>query len=159
MDSNLIISASKFLLIYHNIEGEGLNKLTHEQINEMFGASTVPFETVLTEDILTGKIILVKDGEGKIMCYENPLLVKEDFEEKISSLIITFDKDPVIDIRNINDYSDYELTELIKDCKKTKNDKDKNTIIKELNKREGKEKHSKERALEKVRKREIRKER
>ena len=159
MDSNLIISASKFLLIYHNIEGEGLNKLTHEQINEMFDTSIVPFETVFIEDVLTGKIILVKDSEGKIMSYKNPLINKKDYTDEVpSSLIITFEEDPVINIDNIDNYNDYELTELIKNCKKAKNDKAKNAIIKELNKRDGTDKHSKERIMKKVRKRDIGKE-
>ena len=90
--------------------------------------------------------------------YKNPLINKKDYtNEESSNLIITFEEKPTINIDNIDNCSEYELTELIKNCKKIKNDKAKKAIIKELNKRNN-DKHSKERIIEKVRKREFRKE-
>jgi hypothetical protein len=155
MDCKLTISMSKFLLDYYNIKGEVVNKLTHEQINEMLNLGQILDDNLSIEDVLTGKVLLVKDSEGKLQGYKNPLINKKDYvDEEPSSVIISFEEEPIINIDNIHDCTNYELEELIKDCKKTKNDKAKNAIIKDLNKRDGNNKQTKV----KIRKRNIRKE-
>jgi len=156
---NLIMNISKFLSIYYNLEGEVLKQLTHEQIQDMLDLKPVNYEDITIEDLLKGNVLLVKDSEREVIGYSNPYLdIKDSENDDPYSVMISFDKNPDVVIDNINDYSRYELTELIKECKKAKDDKSKHTVIKELNRRDGREKHSKERKLEKVRKRETRKE-
>lgn len=158
MSSNNIISISKFLFIYYNIEGDCLHKLTHQQIKEILGIKTLPNDAIKESSIASGRVILVKDTNDLVLGYRNPLLnTKEILDEEPINVKIDFEDNPIINTNDISDYSSYELTELIKTCKKTNNDKAKNIIIKELNKRDGTEKYSKEKIIEKVRKRETRK--
>ena len=157
MKDNLIISMSKFLFIYHNFDGDVIRKITHDQLNGILNIKNVSDDKIATQDIISGKIILVKDCKGVVQGYRNPFVDKKDFvEEEPLNLDITFDEKSYIDIQNLSDYSDYELEELIKECKKANNDKDKNVIIKELKQRECEEKNNKNKILEKVRKRELR---
>lgn len=150
-----VISLSKFLSIYYNFEGEVLKKITHEQICDVLDLGVVPINEITTENISTGQIILVKDIEGKVLGYKKPYIKTSDsYLENPSTMMITFDEKPNIEIEDITDYSNHELTELIKICKKAKDDKTKKIIIKELHKREGTEKHSNG----KIRKKDFRKE-
>ena len=158
MKDNLIISMSKFLLVYHNFEGDVFRRITHNQLNTMLSVGNILDEKIEIEDVLSGKVILVSDCEGRVQGYKNPLINKKDFvEEEPLKLDVTFDEKSCIDIQDLSGYSDYELIELIKKCKKMNNDKDKNVVIKELKQREFEEHNTKEEKLEKIRKREYRK--
>lgn len=160
-----ILSISKFLGNYYNVEGVGLNKLTHNQMKEMFDLRSYPYDKVTYNNVVKGKTLLVKDSEGVILGYKNPFLNKSDKEcmdvfdsctwldvDNNEKEKVTFEDD------NLQCYSDYELGEIIKACKKSNNDQTKNLVIKEFHKRKQAKNNSKEKKLEKVRKRELRKE-
>ena len=159
-----ILTISKFLGNYYNVEGIGLNKLTHDQIKAMFDLKSYSYDKITKDNIIEGKTLLVRDSDGVILGYKNPFLNKSDKEcldtfESNTRLDVTggVKEKMTIDDETLQCYSDYELGELIKVCKKNHNDQTKNLVIKELHKR----KHnvnSKEKKLEKVRKREFRKE-
>lgn len=157
--NDYIMSICKFLYIYYHVEGDQLYKLTHTQIKDMFGINNLSNSKVLIEDILKGETILVRDSEGIVLGYNNPYVYEENISDSTTPNI-NFDNSKNnlnININDIDKYSDYELEELIKNCKKTNNDKVKNYIIKELHKRSNKE-LSKEKILNKVKKRELKKE-
>lgn len=160
-----ILTIAKFLGNYYNVEGVGLNKLTHNQMKEMFDLRSYPYDKVTHNNVVKGKTLLVKDSEGVILGYKNPFLNKSDKE-----CMDVFDSCTWLDVdnnekekvaledENLQCYSDYELGEIIKVCKKSNNDQTKNLVIKEFHKRKHAENNSKEKKLEKVRKRELRKE-
>ncbi len=159
MNDNLIISMSKFLLVYYNMQGEVTHRITHKQLNSILSINNVPNDKIVVDDILSGNVILVRDCEGEVQGYRNPLINRKDFtEEEPLELDVTFDKKPYIDIYDLSEYSDYELTGLIKKCKKAKNDRGKNIVIKELHKRKELENNHKEKIIQRVRRRELRKE-
>ena len=158
MKNNLIISMSKFLFIYYNFEGEVIHKLTHKQLNAILSIGNISNNKITMEDVLSGDVLLVRDSEGTVQGYKNPLIDKKDIiNSEPVRVMLTFDEDHSINMEDITDYSDYELVELIKECKKMNNDKDKNTVIKELKRRDHEEHKTKEQKLEKIRKREYRK--
>ncbi len=159
MKDNLIISMSKFLYVYYNFEGDVFRKVTHNQINSMLNIGNISNDKIADEDISSGKVILVRDCEGTIQGYKNPLINKKDFtDEEPLKIDVTFDEKPSIDIQNLSSYNNYELVGIIKECKKRNNDRNKNIVIKELHKRKELENNHKEEIIEKVRKRELRKE-
>ena len=159
MKDNFIISMSKFLFVYYNLEGEVTRRITHKQLNSILCINNVPNDKIVVDDILSGDVILVKDCEGVVQGYRNPLINKKTFtEEEPLELDVTFDEKSYIDIYDLSEYSDYELSGLIKKCKKAKNDRDKNIIIKELHKRKELENNHKDKIIQRVRKRELREE-
>jgi hypothetical protein len=159
MKDNLIISMSKFLYVYYNFEGDVFRKVTHNQINSMLSIGNISNDKIADEDISSGKVILVRDCEGTIQGYKNPLINKKDFtDEEPLKIDVTFDEKPSIDIQNLSSYNNYELVGIIKECKKRNNDRNKNIVIKELHKRKELENNHKEEIIEKVRRRELRKE-
>ena len=159
MNDNLIISMSKFLLVYYNLQGEVTRRITHKQLNSILSINNVPNDKIVVDDILSGNVILVRDCEGEVQGYRNPLINRKDFtEEEPLELDVTFDEKSYIDIYDLSEYSDYELVGLIKKCKKAKNDRGKNIVIKELHKRKELENNHKEKIMQRVRRRELRKE-
>ena len=161
-----ILTIAKFLGNYYNVEGIGLNKLTHNQIKEMFDLRSFPYDKINTNNVISGKTLLVKDSEGIILGYKNPLLNKSDkdcMDAFQNNTWLTVDnvvsKKVSLEDDTLQCYSDYELDELIKICKKGHDDQTKNLVIKEFHKRKHAENNLKEKKLEKVRKRELRKER
>ena len=159
MNDNLIISMSKFLLVYYNLQGEVTRRITHKQLNSILSINNVPNDKIVVDDILSGNVILVRDCEGEVQGYRNPLINRKDFtEEEPLELDVTFDEKSYIDIYDLSEYSDYELVGLIKKYKKKKNDRGKNIVIKELHKRKELENNHKEKIMQRVRRRELRKE-
>ena len=157
-ENSYILSINKFLFIYYGIEGEGLYKLTHEQIKEMFNIKSVPNDIITNERIVKGSIILVKDSHGNVLGYSNPLLRKQ--QEESTRPDIEFENvDTKISIseEELCSYSNYELEKLMNTCKKNHKDKIKNSIIKELHKRKINDHNVKQQKLERVRKREFKK--
>lgn len=158
LEKKYIINISKFLYVYYHIKSKDSYKLTHEQIKEMLDISTMPNKCVNENDVLTGRTILVKDIEGTVRGYRNPLLHEKETESILECPDISFNDDNItIKIDNIDSYSIHELEDLIKKCKKCHKDKTKNIIIKELHKRNNAHVESKEKKLEKVRKKEFKK--
>ena len=159
-----ILTISKFLGNYYNVEGIGLNKLTHNQIKFMFDLKSYPYDKITSNNVISGKTLLVRDSEGVVLGYKNPFLNKSNEEcfdvfESSTWLDVGRDLNKNIDLddESLRCYSDYELGELIKACKKTNNDQIKNSVIKELHKRK-QNNNLKEKKLEKIRKIELRKE-
>ena len=160
LKDDYILNMSKFLYIYYNIEGKGLFKLSHSQVKDMLDIKSLANDSINTNDVMLGKTLLVRDSEDIVLGYANPLVnIDIEEEERTSRLLIDFDqKINHIRIENLDDYSDYELEELINLCKKNKDEKMKCTIIKELHKRKGSLNKRKADKIEKIKKLELRKE-
>lgn len=155
----------KFLSKYYNIQGSNLNNLTHEQVIEMFEVEPCLGCDVAINDISEGKTILVEDSEKFVLGYKNPLLNKdykeceEIFEHPIiANFYKSLEQDTGLTKEDVKNMKLYELEELLKECKRTSNDRSKNIVVRELRERRITECNNKEAKLEKVRKREYRKE-
>ena len=75
-----ILTISKFLGNYYNVEGTGLNKLTHNQIKFMFDLKSYPYDKITSNNVISGKTLLVRDSEGVVLGYKNPFLNKSNEE-------------------------------------------------------------------------------
>ena len=155
----------KFLSKYYNIQGSDLNNLTHEQIIEMFEVEPCLGCDVAISDINEGKIVLVEDSERYVLGYKNPLLEKdnEECEELFEHPIIanfykSLEHETGLVKDDVKNMELYELEELLKECKRSDDNRSKNIVVKELRERKVNECNNKESKLEKVRKREYRKE-
>ncbi len=164
---NLVLTTSKFMANYYNIHEKNLKKLSHEYLQAIFPKITkATKEDSTRENILTGKIVLVKDCYHEIIGYQNPLVkidkIQMEKEPSNNELNIAFvdkpEEDTLQDLENIDldNLSKYELEQLLKLSKSTNDSKTKRTLKKELY--FDRENHNtKKVALEKIREREIRK--
>ena len=162
------MTIQKFLSKFYNINCAN-SEITHQIIESLFGINPyLKLEMINEEhieDIKSGHIILVVDGEHKVLGYKNPFLEKNN--EECKSI---FEMDVFTEVHNIENHpinlkeedvatlETYELEELLQVCKKRSDDISKRVVIKELHKRKEEENNHKEEIIEKVRKRELRKE-
>ena len=163
------MTIQKFISKYYNISCTNSKHITHKVIEYLFGINPylriegINAENI--EDIRSGYIILVLDGENNLMGYKNPFLEKDN--EECKSI---FDMQIFTEVHNASNHplnlreedvislETYELEELLQISKKRSDDVSKRVIIKELHKRKGLENNHKEEIIEKVRKRELREE-
>lgn len=160
-----VLNISKFIQNCYNISEKRLNRLSHRDLKEMFGLKSVPDAVIDSGKLDQGSILLVKDCNNVVLGYVNPLLnYNYDEIEKMFEInentVINFEEKEINDINKeeLKCFSDYELEDLLKKCKKEKDDKSKNIIVKELQKRSYEDNNTKKEVLDKVRKRELRKE-
>lgn len=163
------MTIQKFLSKYYNICCTNSPHITHQVIESLFGInSCLKMEMINEEnivDIKSGHIILVVDGENKILGYKNPLLEKEVeecksiFEMPIFTEVHNIENHPLnLKEEDVTELETYELEELLHICKRRSDDISKKAVIKELQKRKEEENNHKDEIIEKVRKRELRKE-
>jgi len=82
------ISMDKFLRHYLKINNEclikNLKKMSHQDLKEAYESlygvqlKCAPFESVLLEDLLCGRILLVSDKKGYLAPYINPIQINFD---------------------------------------------------------------------------------
>lgn len=162
------MTIQKFLSKYYNICCSNA-KITHQIIECLFGIEpclkidNINEESI--EEIIKGNIVLVIDGENRILGYKNPFLDKELDESRTLfniPMYVNFKEDKnnwiPFSREDLASLEVYELEVLLKLCKKRSDDVTKRIIIDELHKRKALENNTKEEILEKVRKRELRKE-
>lgn len=158
---NFIINIGKFLSHYYYINGENLNKLSHEAFMEIFGLKAISTENIRLEEVTSGEVLLVTDTYGRVLGYRNPLIIKMTEENEIffiTNININFEEDLDeldIDSLKLEEFSDYELDQLLITSKKLKDDRVKYKIIKELKFRPESKPGVKQTLIEKVRKREF----
>lgn len=160
-----VLNISKFIQNCYNISEKKLNRLSHNDLKEIFGLKSVPDTIIDNDQLVEGSILLVKDCNNAVLGYINPL-IDCNYEEMIDmfetneNAVISFEEKTSADIDKdeLKCFSTYELEDLLKKCKKEKDDKSKNMIVKELQKRSQEENNTKKEVLDKVRKRELRKE-
>ena len=149
---DFILSMRKYLSKYYNINAVKVSEFSHEDLTKLTGREYVELEDIEKEDITQGEIVLVKDTNDVIMGYTNPLSGETlDYGQQG---VMTEANKIVIDISNMDEFSDYELEVLAKECKKQNREDLKNRIIKELCRRSFEDFNRKEDILEKIRKRE-----
>jgi len=165
---DMTLTISKFMSNYYNIKSKELNKLTHEDLKEIFPELIgVSFSDITDESVFTGEVLLVVDSDNIILGYLNPFLkdYEEHYEtyEKNSDVHILFGIDDEIvsigeiDEEILNRLSLYELRELRRAAKKSKKHKAQRLVQTELYFR--KENHNtKHEKQEKFKIREMRKE-
>lgn len=167
---NLVLTVSKFMANYYNITGSNLNKLTHNDLNQIFPFLELAAPNELTkENLVTGDVILVIDEKYTILGYVNPfihtneMIYEEQPENEVVDIIFEVDND--VDVleevteETLENLNIYELEQLLKLCKANQDYKTRRLVQKELYFRP--ENHSSEKKtkkLEKVRIKEIRKE-
>lgn len=158
-----VINLSKFLSRYYNINSENSKKLSHEAFKEVFNLDSTPIYDIFVTDIIRGEKILVCDVDGIIRGYDNSYV-----NEKESEIIMNENDTSYADLefkqmyeyfdvngKKLTELSDYELDRLLDLSKKTRDDRTKNKVIKELKFRPESKPGSKQKKLEKVRKREF----
>lgn len=158
-----VINLSKFLSRYYNINSENSKKLSHEAFKEIFNVDSIPVYDVLVADIIRGEKVLVADVDGIIRGYDNSYVNEEEREiimEENDSIYADLEFKQWYEYFNVNgkkltELSDYELDRLLYLSKKTRDDRTKNKVIKELKFRPESKPGSKQKKLEKVRKREF----
>lgn len=73
-----MIEATYFMQNYFEITYNKKGKPTHKQMNEFLmkkigkGAKRLRINSISKEDILTGRVLLVRGSEGKVVPYKNP---------------------------------------------------------------------------------------
>ena len=147
-----ILSMRKYLSKYYNINARKVSEFSHDDLSKLTGKDYLEIKDINNEDITHGDIVLVKDTNNLVLGYTNPLT-----DETINygqQGVMTEDNKIVIDISNMDEFNDYELEVLAKECKKQNKESMKNRIIKELCRRSFENFNRKEEILEKVRKRE-----
>lgn len=121
LEKEYIISLKSFLIIFCGIYNETIlqGKITHDDVKHLFPElKKVSFDYVSknSNEIYTGKVILVKDSFGFIAPYQKPLI-----EEYIDIPDINFIEDKkeqaIEEIVNLENLSLYELSELGKKYK------------------------------------------
>lgn len=162
---NYVITIGKFLSHYYYINGENINKLSHEEFTTILNIKPIPIDDVLLIEIITGEIVLVVDRNNYVLAFKNPLIIKQnedvnnDFFITNASIDILEEATENIDLENINisELTDYELDKLLVRCKEVGNDRIKNQIIKELRFRPESKPGIKQNLMEKQRIREFKK--
>ena len=162
--NNFIITIGKFLSHYYYINSSNANKLSHEAFMEIFEVDSIPNEDIDLDDVICGDIILVSDTYDRVFGYINPLIIKQ--EEQPNFFISGLDLDDYaansdcIDLGNLKleELTDYELDQLLTESKRIKDERAKHKIIKELKFRPESKPGTKQVILERVRKRELKKE-
>lgn len=166
---NSTMSISKFMAHYYNINEKKLNRLSHKELEKVFPEIKKSKRRIESKSIATGETIMVRDGKGIVLGYENPFTTNyynEHFEEYKSPQKPQIDifQDSDIKILNelcmedINDLSDYELYSLMKLSKKYNKTKNQNYARKLLRSRTKENQGDKKRIREKIEKQEYRKE-
>ena len=158
-NDSLIMNVSKFVRTYYNINSKGLNKLSHSDLKEIFCLKSVASKNINEDKVNRGIIVLVKDCHDHVLGYLNPFLkmkrkdIKESFDKDNSKKITFTEEEKVhIDKEDLHDYSNYELEALLKQSKKTNDDRSKNMIIKEFKTRTKEEDNNKKATPVKVKK-------
>lgn len=165
---DLTLTISKFMSTFYNIKEKNLNRLSHNDLKEIFPKlRPVQKEIVTEENLVRGEVVLVIDCDNEITGYSNPYVADYEKHEKTC-----YDNDKVHFIFTVNDDIDeleslseeelnnlsiYELENLLKKAKKHQKLKEQRLVQKELY--FDKENHSmKKEKQEKARIRELRKE-
>ena len=79
-----IISIREFMSNYVGINYDKDYKLTHEEMNFYLfekgkrGVDRAKYKSIKSEDIILGKVLLVKGEEGKVIPYYNPVYTQVD---------------------------------------------------------------------------------
>jgi acylphosphatase len=90
MSKKQIIKIDEFLQNYYGISYNRNNKLTHHEMNLFLSekGKRIPkkaiFKNIQKESILNGSVIAVKDQEGQILIYVNP--IRENLEDLLNEL-------------------------------------------------------------------------
>ena len=160
--NDFIIGIRKFLSHYYYINVDSAEKLSHEAFMEIFGLKAISSGKIELEEVVSGRIILVSDTYERVYGYRNPLIIdktEDDREFFITDASIEFEQETKdeIDLESVNleELSDYELDRLLMRSKKSKDERVKNRIIKELKFRPDSKPGKKGNLIEKVRKREF----
>lgn len=164
LDKKFVISMEQFVLEYFGEEDakalKFIKTLRHSDLKiQMTIAKCVPFDIVDKHKIYTGEIILVKDSEGHIAPYLNPLRIqmqmimeqtiskKETNEESSNEVMETAEtiEEQTTIVEDNNDYielSDMTYSKLLKLLESHRNDKLYSIILKEIYNRSEIESHS-----------------
>lgn len=165
---NLTLTISKFMSTFYNIKEKNLNRLSHNDLKEIFPElRPVQKEFVTEENLVRGEVVLVIDCDNEITGYSNPYAINYEKHEKACHdndkvhFIFTVDDDidelESLSEEDLNNLSVYELENLLKKAKKHQKLKEQRLVQKELY--FDKENHSMKREKqEKVRVKEFRKE-
>ena len=101
LDVKYVISMERFLSNYYGVTDLKmllfLSSLTHSDLkeDELIKTTCVPFDSILKMDIYTGEVILVRDTNGNIAPYKNPLrygYIQEKKEELVEEKIVKKEK-------------------------------------------------------------------
>lgn len=162
------LTISKFMSTFYNIKEKNLNRLSHDNLKEIFPAlNQIKKEFITEEDLVRGEVVLVIDCNNKVVGYLNPYVYDYEYHEKICKnndkihFIFTVEDDidelESLSEEELNNLSIYELEGLLKKAKQHQNLKEQRLVQKELY--FDKENHSmKKEKQEKVRVKEFRKE-
>ena len=170
---DMILNIDNFMQRFYNFPQNSFKECSHKDIQALL-PDLIQTKNVTAKDILTGEKLLVKDKNGKVRSYENPLLsiTLEQHLENIKNnetteVIFVVDDDidkalkeaflkETVTEEQLNEMSTYELAESIKTLKKNHATKMARLVQKELyfrpdGKNGTKQKHKK---LERIRKKE-----
>ena len=165
---DLTLTISKFMSTFYNIKEKNLNRLSHNDLKEIFPIlEQAKKEYSTEEDLVRGEVVLVIDCDNKGIGYYNPYVYDYEHYEKTchdnDNIHFIFTVDDDIDVleslseEELNNLSIYELENLLKKAKKHQKLKEQRLVQKELY--FDKENHSmKKEKQEKARIRELRKE-
>lgn len=163
--SSLTLTASKFMSTFYNFKEKRLNKLSHNDLKEIFpGLMQVQSEIITEESLAKGEIILVCDCKNEVRGYKNPYVYFENHEkncqgnDKVSFEFTSSNDDfKKYSFENLDDLSIYELENLLRIAKRHQKKKEERLVKRELY--FDKDNHSTKKVKqEKVRVKEIRKE-
>lgn len=134
MKKDNAISISKFLFNFYGCKSEYFDELSHKDLRFLMPYLVIMPMAELTkrrEALLTGEIILVSDRRHFIVAYENPRVDVQDYKEEIIEMNKCQNKFNLMndDISNLNKY---ELLNIYKLNKLSRNNKNCRYIKKEM---------------------------
>jgi hypothetical protein len=134
MKKDNAISISNFLFNFYGCKSEYFDELSHKDLRFLMPyLIIIPMKDVMKdkESLLTGEIILVSDRRNFIVAYENPRVDVQDYKEEIIEMRKCQNKVNLMndDISNLNKY---ELLNIYKLNKLSKNNKNCRYIKKEM---------------------------
>ena len=107
------ISLAKFLSRYLNVTGEGLGKLTHDDVKVLFpNVTTCAYEDLKSGMLCSGEVLLVNDGK-RTTPYYTPPIFDLDPEEAVE---IEMSQNSIQRDYSYHDYTSmsvYELKQLL----------------------------------------------